>query len=324
MNGGTILLCAALAACLACVTRTPGTTETGDGEAQGLRIFKQTYHMKNRIRQYRYFQSDAAGSTFSTSLRSSDGTGDDRSQRFERQGSSVKISSLDGNGRLAGYTLQDYDPATDRLVKQSLHGKKGDLKSYTVFTYDAAGNLVLKTGFNTAGKKHGFAFEFDTQGKLVKDWNYSNGILVFSTTHDYDAAGSLVKRTRHGKNGSMLSYQTYRYDERGNLAEQATHDARGGITWKITREFDGQGRKLKVSYFEKGAGSVPILKTYREFEYEGDRLSKVLSRRADGRLIDSGACEYDTRGNKIKQAYFDGAGNLMGFSTYDYEADNPR
>lgn len=310
------LLCAAAAACAACVPAHQMVPE-GEGPA-GLKIFKQTFHRKDRIRQYRFFESDSAGNTFRSSLRSSDGTGDDLTQQFERRGNKVTINTYGRDRKLRGSIVQEFDPVTGLIVKQSAHGPGGALETYIIFTYDREGNMLGKKSHDAEGRPHGNAFEFDSLGRLARDLSYVKGALAGYTVHDYDGRGDLVKRSRFGGDGRILSFQTYRYD-RGNLVEQAGYGAAGALAWKVVRDFDGGGRKTKVSYFESAGGGAAALTSYREFLYEGGRIAKVVSHRSNGAVIDSGAYEYDSHGNKVKQAYYDAEGKLAGFSTYDYE-----
>ncbi|HPA72925.1 MAG TPA: hypothetical protein PKY31_11690 [Spirochaetota bacterium] len=317
------LPCALAAALAACVPAARDQAGEGPGAA-GLKIFKQTFHKKDRIRQYRFFESDSAGTTFRSSLRSSDGAGDDLTQQFERRGNTVTVTTYGRDLKRRGSIVQEFDPATGLIAKQSVHGVSGELESYTEFRYDAGGNMLGKTSRDAKGRLHGNAFEFDATGRLVKDLTHEKGALARYTVHEYDARGDLVKRTRFGGDGKVQSYQTYRYDERGNLVEHANFSPSGALVWKVARDFDAGGNKTKVHYYESGAGGAAVLTSYREFTYENNRLAKVTSRGKDGTVLDSGAYEYDSRGNKVKQAYYDGAGRLTGFSTYDYETGGGR
>jgi hypothetical protein len=100
----------------------------------------------------------------------------------------------------------------------------------------------------------------------------------------------------------------YAYDKAGNMAKEEIYDLNHGKILVVYREYEYSGNKLtKMKIFDGTAGN-PTLGTYYEYKYEGDRLIKeelYCGRGCYGSFIHSVNYEYDNRGNLVREYRFE-------------------
>lgn len=146
------------------------------------------------------------------------------------------------------------------------NGKNKSNKTLTnsatnTYQYDAAG-FLLKKVYNTSSSDYDGKSSFETQitdytynnGRLVKavkNWNGGSGSTremgVENTTHEYDAAGNLVKTIlAYSREGGAINTMTYLYEYNANKLSKYSLTAPDGTTTNYVIEVNNQGLITKI------------------------------------------------------------------------------
>ena len=118
----------------------------------------------------------------------------------------------------------------------------------------------------------------------------------------------------------------YAYDEVGNMVKESFYDCNPTPILERYNEYEYLGnKKSKMKIFDGVAGN-PTLGSYYEYKYEGTQLVKeelYCGRGCNGSLISSRNYDYDERGNLIKEDNYDHRYyGLLGSLKYVYDSQN--
>ena len=109
--------------------------------------------------------------------------------------------------------------------------------SYSLFTYDANGNMTQIKSFN------------------------GGGVLQSSNTFTYDANGNLTQSKSFNGSGVLQSSVTYTYDANGNMTAYQYFDSSGVLQFSVTYTYDANGNKTAYQYFDS-SGVLQSSTTY--------------------------------------------------------------
>lgn len=285
-------------------------------------VYKQTFFKEGSVKEYRTFTADPGGQRMSDNVVRTGGRNKSEVRKYETlSGGRIKISIFDSQNRLKHYIVQEYEGKAEQIRRRSVFNPEGKEQSRTDYRYSATGALVAKVNYDGAGKLNGYSYDFDHRGNVARDAFYQAGVLRRSTTHDYNERGLVVQRSQFDATGAPTTRRLFTYDGRGNLTRQDDLSGIGQLTWRAESVFDRDGNRTTISLYD-APGGVPRRRFERSFEYDAKRnLVRVTNHDASGALTGSGTYEYDPDGRKRKQAYFDGKGGLIGFSTFTYRTE---
>lgn len=146
------------------------------------------------------------------------------------------------------------------------------------YGYDSSNNLTAKV----AATEHGaFAFAdfhiYDKAGSKITTIMFAGEQLVTRT--DYDTAGRIVKQWRWGPTGLVHSAKYQYGKEDGNLREIEYFDDAGGLNRKQTYRYDATGKlmeQIDLDY-QKERAKYAGYKTVHVYEYDdaGDWIKKT-------------------------------------------------
>ena len=145
-----------------------------------------------------------------------------------------------------------------------------------------------------------YSYEFDKNGRLVKELEYRNGNLYTTAETVYDTDGTSVRTVtdvrgkietveEYDKDGVRLSESTYGYT--GEVEKYCEFDKDGKMTLKVSR--GSYNYTVRYEYDESGN----LVRTYEE------------SRDENGNLKSSYEEIYDETGQRIRQDVTDADGN---------------
>jgi large repetitive protein len=228
--------------------------------------------------------------------------------RFEHNRQGDTVATLNALGERS---ITERDAAGNTTRIEDATGLRTDVK------YDSRGNATHFSGvinqnglrFNAFGSvaehqdSRGVLHktEFDPQGRVIRTDSQLKDGRTATTTHEYDAAGKLIKKV-----DALGGTTQYTYDSVSNLI--AVTDALGNTT---RYEYDRQGRLTKSIF----ADATPLTSSdnpYTQIHY--DALGRVVETLDE--LRRSTKFQYDPVGNLLEEIFPD--------VTIETDSDNPR
>lgn len=191
-----------------------------------------------------------------------------------------------GTLTIAGCTRMD----VDNDWKQSQ--LKGAVKSYFEVSYHA------ETKF----------------GEVTKGRPGRESFLENDTEIIFDKKGHKTKEKVYFSDGTLSGQSTFKYDKNEKLIE---HYISG--YGKDTFEYDMNGNMVRETTFILGQDSLSELKLSK-YDDHGLRTS-LIGYKADGNLDFKIKYDYNKKGNKAQESYYDSKSNLYEDRFYDYDSD---
>ncbi|MCE5245291.1 MAG: hypothetical protein LLF99_19050 [Desulfobacteraceae bacterium] len=211
---------------------------------------------------------------------------------LDRAGRLAQRISLDGSGRVLGYTQYDYT-ATGELSHVFRYGTNGgqvsSLTGYSLFEYGKAGECssilrfdsteapcgrttveheggtVLAHVFAGDGSLSGTCtFHTDAQGRCTRI-DYPEGVAtaVAYSVFERNDDGTAGKVLDFGRGGKLISYTFYEYDALGSVVKASVYDSRSVLAGYWTVEYSEETAGVKGPALESNtaAGAANSVKS---------------------------------------------------------------
>lgn len=214
--------------------------------------------------------------------------------------------------------------------------------------YDGQDKLLSRT-----------TYEYDEEGRPVREMTYSQEDLVRELRNTYDEEGHILTQEEIGPEGQTVRREESVYDEWGNRTYYKVTEEKGKVT-EFSNEYtyDEQGHMLTCAYYYNGTKNGTEVYTYDaqgrlirmedgdhlfEYEYEDDLLAQIYEKDGlgwyttfsydeEGRLVlqerlfalDRSLVEalqytYDADGRLIREETLDEEGASKGSIGYDHD-----
>jgi len=182
----------------------------------------------------------------------------------------IKSQKIIGqNGKVREHYINKFN-SKGLIERTEYFDEKGQLKFYSVFSYDLNGNCVLKKEYDAENIiQISNKWEFDSQNREIKFfeltaeniiWEWYEKQYLDKNTIVYiskDENGKIIHRTventetkkqeRFGENGKLYSTIINEFDNKGRLINSKTVDEKGKITTENKYLFIGR-TEIKESY----------------------------------------------------------------------------
>ncbi len=173
----------------------------------------------------------------------------------------------DDDGRLLKIVSENYD-GSERII--------------FFFEYDAAGRVsVIHEGYTSSGATWlKSTFERDSTGRKISESNVLNdGSAGGYCEYIYDASGNRIYDYWYTNGERQEIYYAYLYDASGlRTEEQRRRTDTDEVFSREVYEYDSSKRLVKASFY----GINDRFDGYKEYFYEGDKLSYSVSYNAEG------------------------------------------
>ena len=194
---------------------------------------------------------------------------------------------------------------------------------YSLFTYDANGNLTQNKTFDGNGVlQSSYAYAYDANGnQTLFQYINGSGVLQLSTTNTYDANGNVTQSKSFDSSSVLQLSITFTYDANGNETQNKTFDGNGVLQSSTTNTYDANGNGTQAKSFN-GSG-VLQWSTTNTYDANGN-LAQSKSFDSSGLLQSSTTNTYDANGNLTSYQYIDSSGVLQLSTTFTYDANGNR
>jgi hypothetical protein len=138
-----------------------------------------------------------------------------------------------------------YDEHDNLLADTSLNYREPFITNY-INTYDEQGRMVEKIKRYDA-----WYYVYDDNGNLVQEkWIMDTRVpsMYFTEKYEYDSDNRKIKWTRYHADGTEYFYFTYLYDAAGNIIKQTRHQ-HGEVTNIFTYSYDILGQQTGSAHF---------------------------------------------------------------------------
>lgn len=208
---------------------------------------------------------------------------------YDSFGRKIKESFKDGS-----YIDYTYSGVSDRVATRKAYRAGGTLESETAYSYDDSGwltEVITKDGTGSEYCRKGY--EYDAEGKVLKETSKYGSKSAQSIEYSYDAEGRVISKTY--PSGTGLGTVDYVYDEKGLLTSITNDD--GTVRSYVYDSFD-RISSIK-SYDEPGSAD------YIETVYTYDSQSRVSSmQHKDGSsILESFTYTYDKENNILSTTH---------------------
>ncbi|HBF87544.1 MAG TPA: hypothetical protein DDX39_02790 [Bacteroidales bacterium] len=238
--------------------------KTFDNHGDFENLIVSTYDINNRvIEQQNYLSEDELGEK---SIFERDDEGKITKETIVYPDDSQTIKTYLRNGFAVEIKLQD---------------DEGEFEGMEIYTLNESNNILEKAIFNDENKQiEKIKNEFDTNGLLIKSFEFEGDNLAFELNYEYDANSNISKITKYNNKKVIIESVSREYDEQNRLVlqkygrqfvvktsyndelrtktEERT-DAQGNIQYKMETHYDENGNILE----EK----TPLSTTIYEYEF---------------------------------------------------------
>lgn len=235
--------------------------------------------------------------------------------RYDDKNRRIREETFDADGNLEEKLTFEYD--ADGNVARSFVHYLDDSKDTIDYQYNSDGKLTSKIWKNDEGETERIekfvydgdlliseeiieegeqvmknVFAYDEQGKMTGA-EFSNEEEDYTTAHDYDDNGNLVKVLKYDADEKLIGKEASAYDEHNNRIKVTIESVKGitelVMTYRenkmiasaeqefsntgllqqqIERALDAEGNLLELRVFQTGAGQYPLRKYLVVYEYE--------------------------------------------------------
>jgi hypothetical protein len=167
--------------------------------------------------------------------------------------------------------------------------------------------------------------------------------VMDSFVEKFDTDGKLTEKSQLSPTGDVKSVTKYTYDKDGNMLNSKTYDSKDNLIFKTELTYNDKGQAIEVLFTNIEMGSVvKTVKTYNkkgflsgtkryyddnEFESEHRYIYNDSNRIVAERIYETENAKsfdeewkykYDNKRQKVEEALYDPAGNLLSSTTYQY------
>lgn len=257
-----------------------------------------------------------------------------------KTGSKLRIKKFDANGnKIYDWDLNEsevfltYD-INGRIVEETCktgqYGKK-DMTQKMIFLYNEMGYLMEKSKTNCMVNNESCKdiYEYDENGRKIKELNYIGGNLNSKYGYKYDNKGNCVEEITFNKDGSTNTGKSYKYVYLGPNTEKSSYYL-DKFVMRNTWEYDSKGHMTEESvttppqYYNNKQFS-PKIESTTAYKYNGN--DQIIEKRSiykygtdvrDEKTIYS----YDADGNLTQEKHFPKKDGKSLNTTYKYIGDN--
>lgn len=188
------------------------------------------------------------------------------------------------------------------------------------YKYDNQGNMTEKKSYKEDGSLNNrIKYLYDDKGKETEENEYkSDGSLEYKSIYKYDDNGNKTEKNKYRPDGSLSFYNTYKYDEKVNMTEDISYYFNGVLCEKNTYKYGIKGNMIEwrnkfnlISFEQNEINSER--NEIKKYDDKGNCTEYSVYK--DSILDYQFICEYDDKGNEIKEIQFNKTFN------YIYEFD---
>ena len=136
----------------------------------------------------------------------------------------AQVQYFDKNDQPSSKEQWIYNDKNQKTEEQRL-SKEGVLNYRYTYTYDGAGNMVMKTSY------------------------MGDGRMVDKTAYTYDTKKNVISETDEGT-GGIQSIHKYSYDDKGNRTGDIRYNAKNEIEYRWVYVYDAQGNMTQLSQYK--------------------------------------------------------------------------
>ena len=150
-----------------------------------------------------------------------------REYEFNADGKEIKLTIYRSYG-LEYWKDSEYDTA-GRLIKSTIHRANGSVE-WSVYEQNSDGEIIKSTNYRDGSMSGWNDYEYDVKGNMSKEiQHFSNGpIRLVELVYEYDDNGKIIKQTDY-YDSVMTRYTVSEYDGNGNYIGSISYNADGSI-----------------------------------------------------------------------------------------------
>ena len=230
--------------------------------------------------------------------------------------------SVQRNGMVIEY---DYDENGDMTRATNTYKEApGDTfyREYTTQYKEDGSKIVTKSQavLEATGEvidPDSFEYEYDPEGRLVRETGLKNGEYQDEITYEYDENGNLIAQSE-GKPGDGVTSlaRQYEYDDAGNRIKEIEYDLDGNINQYFTYEYDENGKEtVKRNFNPEGEEMIEAVRYQWQYEYDSQgRVTGEWKESVEGgRKSEEYLYAYDEYGNMCEKT------DVFQDTTYEYQ-----
>lgn len=246
---------------------------------------------------------------------------------------------------------KEYD-IDGNILKNIYYGMDGTVSQWEEYTYDADGNNVRQTMYNTLDSQltyhpegivtGWYEYEYDGYGNMTRNAYFAVGneepSMDQRIQNEYDADGRLIRRTAQNADGTDAFRQEYEYDSNGNLVRDEStddvgvvlieYDGFGNVTKELgpsgggMYEYDAHGNTVKSTSLDGDGNETGSVEYQNEYDASGNRIRWTAY--VSGQMSGRGEDEYDENGNLIKWTAYNSQGTVSQWGENEYDESGNR
>lgn len=207
------------------------------------------------------------------------------------------------------------------VVKESTYYAVGEPESAVTFEYDENGRLVKQTEYNKGEIFQSWDYKYDGDSIQKSESYFYNGASTEPSMidkYEYDEKGNVTKEASYKMDGSLIieNKSEYEYDNEGNILSKTTTDSAGG-EYKEVYQYADDGKVASMTHSHQDGG---VMTEDRKEEYEYDENGYLVKEihYLDGEKRTISTFEYDEYGNVLKEKVTAADGGRSHCTIYEY------
>ena len=268
---------------------------------------------------------------------------------------SETMKLYEGDGSLASTTLYEFEyDALGNVVRNTEYNDSGDVVRWYEYEYDKKGNVTNETyaveymdtwetdvykggewlesihdgkgmpGHGGEARVYQWTYEYDERDNPVRTvYESSSGNKKLTLCeYEYDEAGNAIKETSYigdpdgGDDKELSEWTESSYDEENRVTESTTYDRDGVVQVKTKTEytFDDEGNMTTTIHYQDDDAVMWFVTNKEGIQIGGGYQSSPNSE-----YQMTSDFEFDEKGNYIRTTDYDKNGNIIFYTTWEYE-----